>query len=79
MIAWFWKLLASQEVDADSLIVGALVALLGLLAFTGYATWMDSHTFSPAQYGLAVASILGALGGARRLRDGISQPEEHHE
>ena len=70
------NLLSSDESVTDSLIVGGLLALLALIAFTGYALVQNPASFGPLDFATATAAILAAIGGGRRLRgDNTQSPE----
>ena len=65
-------LINSSDSTADSVIVGGLAALVSLFVFVGYALVRDPTTFSPIGYGTAATAILTGIGGAKRLRDGLT-------
>lgn len=70
-------LISSEELEVDSLIVGAGLCIVALVLFTGYAMYVSAGTSAATilgSFGVSATSILGAgVGGGRRLRDGPSQ------
>ena len=63
------RLLDGKDSTADSIIFGAMTALLGLTVFAGYDLIRLHHNFAPLEYGGGAAAILGGLGGGKALRD----------
>ena len=69
--------LFSSDTAIDDLVVGAVGCLTALVGFCGYDLVWLHNPFNPINFGGACAAILGAAGGARRLRDGIPPPQQH--
>ncbi len=70
MFSFFKALFSSNDLGADSIVVSGLLAMAGLVAFSGYSTYVHPEQFNPVNYGTAVAAILAGIGGARWMRDG---------
>lgn len=68
---FFRALIHSDEVTADSIIVGGLTALGALIVYQGYAMALGGAAmFNPLTFSTGAGALITAIGGARRLRDG---------
>jgi len=67
----FWKFLSSEEGEIDSVITLGGLGFVALLIFTGYALWTNPATFSPMTFAPGVGTILAAVAGGKRVRDGV--------
>lgn len=70
MLDFIHAILSRDEAVVDSILVTAALATLALIFFTGWALYLDKTTWSPVGFGTAACGIIGAMGGAKRLRDG---------
>ena len=69
----FWQQLVSpDEAAVDSIIVGGAVALAALIGMAIWQTWSVPTAFNALSFGSGCATILGAIGAGKRLRDGVS-------
>ena len=65
-------LIHSDDRSVDSVIVGGLLALVVLCGLAVYdAIWLG-HAFAPLNFATGAGALLGAMGGAKRLRDGAA-------
>ena len=66
MKAFLLSLLSGDEREVDSVIVCGVVALVVMLAIT---IWQPG--WNPVPYATSAATVIGTIGGAKRLRDGV--------
>lgn len=69
-MTWVAALLAQDEKGADSVVVGGLLIILCLIFLQAYDVIWLSHSFGAINFATASGGTLGALGGAKRFRDG---------
>ena len=65
-------LIHSDDRSVDSVIIGGLLALIVLCGLSIYDVVRSGHDFGYLNFGAGCASILGGVGGAKRLRDGTA-------
>ena len=63
----------SDNRSVDSVIVGGLASLFVYLGLSIFDVAWQGHDFGALNYGGGVIAILGAIGGSKRLRDGLSK------
>lgn len=69
----FWRQLVSpDEVAVDSIIVGGIAAMVSLIGMAVWQAWHDPMAFNCLSFGSGSATILGAIGAGKRLRDGVN-------
>lgn len=68
---FFGNLLSEDDRSVCVIAACGILSMLSLIAFAGYALVMHPETFSPIAYAGGATSVLGGIGGARRLRDGL--------
>lgn len=73
MGSFFASLVSSDDKTVCVIACCGVLGVLSLIAFGAYATWQTPASFSPISHATGLASLLGAIGGARRLRDGPAQ------
>lgn len=66
----FWSaLVSSDDVRADSVVVGMLLCLVALCILTGYDVMREHHAFDAIAFATAAGEIIGAGAGVKTLRD----------
>lgn len=73
---FFRALFHSQDASADSLIFGGLIALFVLCALQIFTVTWQGKEFGPWSFASACGTILGAIGGAKTVRDRWAGPAE---
>jgi hypothetical protein len=68
--------LSHRDDRVDSLHAAGIVAMLSMIAIAAYQAYVRPDDFSPITYGTGASSIIAAVGGARRLRDGLADQGE---
>ena len=63
-------LFAASPAAVDELVVLGTIGLLWYCVLGLYAVLAAHQLFSPLAYATGIATVLGALGGAKRWRDG---------
>lgn len=67
----FASLIHATDDRADSIVLGGLAVILAYCAICGWDVAMNGREFSPTGFGAGAAAILGAIGAAKRVRDGV--------
>jgi hypothetical protein len=76
MYGFIHTLLSHDESSIDSLHAAGVVAMFAMIAICAYDTYKMPSNFSCIAFGTGAASIIAAVGGGRRLRDGpCGQPD----
>lgn len=64
---FFRQLIAPDEATVDSIIVFGCLAMATLIGMT---LWAGPPAFNALSFGSGCATVLGAIGAGKRLRDG---------
>lgn len=75
MSSFFASLVSSDDKTVCAIACCGVLGFVSLIAFGAYALWQDPHSFDAIKQAGGLAGILGAMGGARRLRDGPGAPQ----
>lgn len=67
---FFAKLLSKVDAEIDTLHALGLMSMLGLIGHQTYALIVSPLNYSPVGFCTGAASLIAAIGGGRRLRDG---------
>lgn len=70
MLSWLASLVSRDDVEVDSIVLSGLLAVVAMVVMTAYSLWITPANYSPITFGTGAASVMGAMGAARRLRDG---------
>lgn len=76
LVSWTGSLMANKDERADSIIFGGILSIVGMITWQGWDTVANHQEFSPMNFGLGCAAILGAIGGGKAMRDGWGKKEE---
>lgn len=68
MLAFLKALVHSTDPAADSIVVAGLAFAAALIGFEAWDVVALGHAFSPVPFAAAGVSVLGGIGGAKRLR-----------
>lgn len=68
---WLKALLSKSDASADSVIVGGLFSVIMFWGLAAYDVGIAHHDFSPLNAATGSAAIIGAIGAAKRFRDGV--------
>lgn len=70
MLAACKGLFSASPAAIDELVVLGVLGMVWYCALGLYAVLVEHQPFSPLTYASGIATVLGALGGAKRWRDG---------
>ncbi|MGH6796570.1 MAG: hypothetical protein ACREDH_15555 [Methylocella sp.] len=70
MLDFLKQLFSRDDTETDAIILSGGVAMAALVAQSGYVTYLTPASFSPLNFATATVTIIAAIGGAKRLRDG---------
>lgn len=72
MLDFLAKLLASRNREVDTIHVAGMMSLVAAIGTTIYSTIESPMNYSPVAFCTGLATVIGAIGGGRRLRDGCN-------
>lgn len=72
---FFRELVSKSEVNVDALTVASALGLVALVVFTGFQEWENPASFSGSTFAFGCASLLGAMGAGKGMRDAL-QPKD---
>lgn len=70
MRTFFAQLLAKDETAIDAVAFAGLLALVALIAFEGVDVLVQHHEFGALNFSTAAGSLIAAIAGGKRWRDG---------
>lgn len=74
---FFAELVAHSEINVDALTFASLIGIIALTMFCGYQLLVRPDLFSGSTYAFGCASLLGAMGAGKGMRDGLTpKPKE---
>lgn len=74
MTKFLIALVSGDEAEVDSVVFGALLALLAFIGIMIYVAVKDANLFNPVTYSTSALTIIGAGAGGKTLRDKVTAP-----
>jgi hypothetical protein len=73
---WLGKLLSSDDLGADSVVVAMLLCVMTFCGISIYSAWEHPEAWNPTNFGGGAALVVGVIGVAKGWRDKLSPPSQ---